>query len=386
MISYLDTVKNLSDEVVFHRGQRLFLEGKVLKYKELNLDYWREYEVLGSKGCVYYVKIPVIHLALSADKMDKADLALSEVVHCTCPYFEEFGFCKHVVAVCTALENEFSINLKKTKNKLYKSQSDEILETIFEADFVRKQREFEAQLESYLEGILKNTDFKWLDELVLLTLEENPDHTSFFERLEVFINCYISKYESEGYICNLILKSLLFDSRPWWKFWQKFFNRLTLDNYIKINVKLWEMQSVRIFRNLKDDVTVHLKNLSVDEKKQILKQLQKNFSGNQEIWINFVIQSHLYQWLEENVLNLDPETLIKFAKEWPFWQEQIEPILFEKIKLWIEFLPKDDYDKIAQAFNDWLKYFGAGENYLQAYTYLKQIHKKKKSLLSKIKK
>ena len=47
MISYLEAIKPLVNPEIYNRGLKLYLEGRVLGYSELLLDYWRRYQVQG---------------------------------------------------------------------------------------------------------------------------------------------------------------------------------------------------------------------------------------------------------------------------------------------------------------------------------------------------
>jgi hypothetical protein len=79
MISYLEAIKPLVNPEIYNRGLKLYLEGRVLGYSELLLDYWRRYQVQG-KHQVYTVDIPLIHLALDKSKHSQAGEALQQVV------------------------------------------------------------------------------------------------------------------------------------------------------------------------------------------------------------------------------------------------------------------------------------------------------------------
>ena len=130
MLSYLETVQKIAQTDVYNRGLKYYLDGKVLSHQDLVLDLWRKYKV--SSNRIYEVQIPLLHLALSPKKFDKADLALLESVSCECGYFQEFGICKHIVAVCGSLENEFNINLKKNKRRQTESLASNVFDSILE--------------------------------------------------------------------------------------------------------------------------------------------------------------------------------------------------------------------------------------------------------------
>src|SRR6476469_3860675 len=108
MLSYLDTAKQVVDEAVYARGIRLYLEGRVGRHQDMLLDFWREYG-MNEDHNRYVVRLPLLHLALNSSKWDRASQVLKEHASCECAYYQEYGLCKHVVAVCASLEKEFGI-------------------------------------------------------------------------------------------------------------------------------------------------------------------------------------------------------------------------------------------------------------------------------------
>ena len=117
MVSYLDSVRKLVDKSIYGRGLKTFLEGGVISFTDLTIDSWRKYQVKDTNTEV--VVIPLLHLVLSIQKWEQAENALKESAFCSCLYFKEFGTCKHIVAVCASIEQEFiqqnNINYKSKK-------------------------------------------------------------------------------------------------------------------------------------------------------------------------------------------------------------------------------------------------------------------------------
>ena len=134
MFSYLDAAQKLVSREIYGRGIKYYLEGKVLKFDELVLDFWRLYQVSENHENAI-IKLPLLHLALNQSKYEQADKALTEVCSCTCSYYQEYGPCKHIVAVCASIEQEFGLNKKPVvQNQNTEKKVDSLLQNIFEAE------------------------------------------------------------------------------------------------------------------------------------------------------------------------------------------------------------------------------------------------------------
>ncbi|MFM6249908.1 MAG: hypothetical protein ACKPEQ_12295, partial [Dolichospermum sp.] len=74
MLSYLKSVQKLIHPSIYQRGIKLYLDGSIVGFEELTLDYWRIYKVIGTDE--YLIKIPLLHLALDRQKFDQSSQAL----------------------------------------------------------------------------------------------------------------------------------------------------------------------------------------------------------------------------------------------------------------------------------------------------------------------
>jgi hypothetical protein len=381
MLSYLKTVQKLVHPSIYQRGIKLYLDGSLVGFEEMLLDYWREYKVVGTDE--YIVKIPLLHLALSREKFDQADQALEESVTCTCPYFLEHGVCKHIAGVCASLDKEFDIGLQQTKTKIARQQTDQILDQIFEAEKTRNLREFQEFLDFYLQSS-RATDYRWFEEFVVAVNENPKDYEPFLVNLHSIISRNLADYDQEKKVIPLIQKSLLFGNILWWNFWQKHFLEIHQSRQVEIWVEIWEMRFVGLLKDFQSTVDDFMKNLSTKEKQEALAILQKNFEHKKEVWLEFAFASKFWNWFEQNLLNLDPEILILVAQNWPEKQEEIENLIAQKMRVWIDFLQPQNNDELAEVFKKWLEKLGGGEEYQLTVGYLKQVHKKKFGLIKKI--
>lgn len=381
MFSYLSAVKNLIQKPVFDRGMVAYLEGGISGFTELTLDYWREYKYVGKEE--YFIKIPLLHLALNQEKFDLASNVISELVTCSCPYFLEYGICKHIVAVCACLDKEFSLDQAQKKSKIAQKEGDKILDQIFEAEKTRTTREFSANLEMYLSSN-KSTDFRWLDTFVVAVNNDYKEYESLLQSLHKIITRNLKNYDLELKIIKVLTKTLIFGNRIWWDFWKPHLLEIHPKNIIKVWAEIWEMRILNLLGNFATEVDNSLIQLDPSQKAELLEILQTNFKHNPQYWLDFIFVAKYYEWVEANLLNLDPKTLISSCITWPDKVDEIEPHILEKVKIWLDFLQPGDYDEVVAIFHLWLKTLGGGEYYQRALQYLKETHKTKRSLISRV--
>jgi hypothetical protein len=381
MFSYLSSVKTLIEKPVYDRGMVAYLEGGLSSFTELTLDYWREYKYSGKDE--YFIKIPLLHLALNSDKFSLASQVISELVTCTCPYFLEYGICKHIVAVCANLDKEFNPEHSLKKMKIENKHGDTLLDKIFEAEKTRQIREFTANLEMYLNSS-KTTDFKWLETFVIALNNQPNDYQATLKNFHDIVTRSLKDFDLEIKIIKILTKSLIFGNKIWWDFWKIHLPEIHKNNLIKVWADIWEMRILDLLNDFKTEIDDYLADLDQAFKNKLLSILQINFKHNPHYWLEFVFVAKNYEWVEQNLLNLDPKTLIQACTVWPDKIDEIEPHILEKLKIWLDFLQANDYNEVVKIFNLWLKTLGGGEYYQQAILYLKETHKKKRTLINRI--
>jgi len=372
MISYLDAAKSLTDTGIYTRGLKLYLEGMVVKNKDLELDFWREYEIK-SKRENYIVKIPLLHLALSRSKFEKADIALNQVVNCDCQYFLEFGVCKHIVAVCASLEDEFKI--RNTKEK--KVEKISVIDNIFEAESEKKLRIFVNNLEYCLS---KDVSPEQLGEYLGSGLRENID--TFLSAVEQTIDSKIGDYTVEKRLVRIATNGYL--SREGGKVWQDFWfdrsEKLDKSNQINFFVASWENYlSGQIISQ--DYLKQSLPLLPNKLKKEILQKLRANFPETKKNWIDFIFIAQYKDWLDNNYRELESEYLIQACNLLPDRRDEFENILLENLRVWSDFLPVGEYKEVFELFNFWQDQIGRSEQFEEGLKYFKEHHKRRPKLL-----
>jgi len=381
VISYLETVKKLVDPGIYARGVRYFLEGSVVAFDEMTLDYWRLYRVVGNKE--YFIKFPLLHLALNQKKFNLAAQAITEAVECSCDFYLEHGVCKHIVAVCASLDQEFSLKLASTKTKIAKKESSNLLETIFEADKNKQIRQFETDFEQYLESS-KSTNFRWLEDFILAAIDSPIDYEEFLKHFKIIIHKYLIDFDKERKILKLIPKTLIYGKKIWWDFWYDNFSEINENKLYDLWTEIWEVKMLNMAGEFEDQIVQQLGQMSDQSKAIILVKLQEKFTFNKKFWLEFIYVSKYWTWFEENLNSLDPQYLLRIAQVWPEKQDQIEHIIFGQAKIWADFLQPGQYDEIVELFRQWEDKIGRTENFERALDYYKDLHGKKKSLMKEL--
>ena len=379
--SYLESVKPLVSGSVYNRGLRYFLDGEVAGWEEMTLDYWREYRVLGSNE--YFIKIPILHLALSKNKFPVASKALHESVSCTCGFFQEHGVCKHITAVCASLDQEFNLQTKNLKTKLGQKAEKEVLDSIFEVEVKRNIRKFEAAFDNYL-VTSRNFNYHWLEEFVVAVNSDKVNYVQFLKEFAKQIEKLLGKWENELKIFNLIPKSLIYGNKVWWDFWKPTFQALEQSNRLNLYLEIWELRSLNLTSDFTPEIDDLFRNLKDTEKKFILVKLQEKFQNSKEIWLDFAFAARFWPWFEENLPDLDPLILIKIAQIWPEKNEDIELQILNQVKIWADFLQVGEYEDIVKTFSTWQRQLGRSDYFEQAILYFKETHPKKRKFLKNL--
>jgi SWIM zinc finger len=385
MFSYLGAVQKLIGREIYGRGIKYYLEGRVTKFDDLALDFWRSYTVTENHEDVN-IKIPLLHLALSQSRYPTADLALSQVVSCTCNYFQEYGVCKHIVAVCASIEQEFGLNKKLiVQNSDTGKKVDSLLETIFEAETDKKSRRWQSQIESYIYSS-SSGDPHWFDEAISEVSNNQDQYQEFLTGFRGIILEALKTWEAELRIINLIKQSLYFGGRFWWRFWQEFLDRLEDSNKLKLWTSIWKMYIVGAFKDFQEEFLMELRRLEDSTKQDILEALKKEFQGQNKVWVTFAIESHYKLWLMANLDIFDPLNLLKLYFILPEDQDDIERRVYNQVKVWSDFLQSGNYAELVATMKKWENSVGRTDYYEMALKYVKDNHSKKKKLMNELEK
>ncbi len=386
MLSYLETVKKLVESEIYNRGVKLYLEGNVLGFEDLILDYWRRYEVRG-RSETYIVDIPLLHLALDKRKFTQADQALRQIVRSDSPYFQEFGVCPQVVAVCAALDQEFKIQSQPATTTKPAAAAG-VWDKILEAESGKKEREWLAALETFIYSDFREQSrhFRQLKEM-LAEVVDNPK-ASFPEGLTNIFQAVVGDYLLEKNLVRLFAHPFFLSKGGliWWGLVWPFFVQMDKDNQVKLAGDLWKNYLAGNAENLESELTGYLSTLTQEVKDQALFALQKEFKPEPENWIRFAIQSENLLWAEQNLDQLDGRFLVAVARQFPDKREEIEQRLVREIQIWSDFLPPGEYDELLGLLELWKKDLGRSDYFEEVLKYIRQNHRKKSKLIGGLEK
>jgi SWIM zinc finger len=376
IFSYLQSVQGEVPKSIFDRGVRLYLEGGVLSHRNLLLDNWREYKVYGTE--VYLVRIPLLHFLLARSKFSQADQTMNEFANCTCPYFPEFGLCKHIVAVCHDLEKEF-FDIRG-KQKLDQKVEESILGSIFAVEQQSKQRKLLAHLDTFFSQSRQQNIFWW--EQFIFDFQKNKiDYGDFQSQITGYFVDQLRQYENEKKSLYLILTALKLDGSRWWQFGLDLLPSLTRRQQLRFWSEIWKLRFAVLTKPFDHLINASVRALEESDKGEILNQLKEDFEGQSEIWLDFVLSSVYTSFLEENLNHFDSELLLDICHLIPEQRENIEIRILNQVKTWSDFLPVGDYSELEKIMTKW-RILGYSDYFDEAMKYITIQHKKKPKLMS----
>jgi hypothetical protein len=380
VFSYLDTIKEIVNPGVYQRGLKYYLDGKVTYGYDLVLDFWRVYEVSGSD--YYKVKIPLLHLALNPKKYKLASQALEESVSCDCEYFLSWGVCKHIVGVCAALEQEFSLSLKKTKQNFASNDQDSGIKQIFAAQEEKQER---LILQAFEEYLIK-PNYRLLDNYLRMAsdLVIEGGSKEQLPGLHLAAQKALRKYEHEESLIPLIVQQIATQGKFWFEFWQKLWPEISRERQNQIWFDLYMVYSYGVFNDLTEEIIANFKSLDLDTKKFLFNQIQDQYPDLPEQWIDLCMVIEYWPGLQTYLAQIDPLTLIQIAVIWPDKQEDVEELLLSRVRPYLEFLPAGEYTEVVEVFKKWQTVLGRSVYFEEALKLAKELHPKKRGLLKKL--
>jgi SWIM zinc finger len=380
MFSYLTSVQSLVSTEIFKRGVRYYLDGNVVGFNKMNLDNWREYKIIGNEE--YTVKIPVLHLLLGRNKLDQMSNSLEESSYCSCPYFYECGgICKHIIAVCNHMDNEFL----GTKNPIQMDKliQGSILNNIFQAENGRKANEILGKFSEFFER--SSTNLFWFEKIVFELYRETELSKSIMLELQSDFKKRLRNYDYEKRIFLLVNPSLRLGGKAWWNFWQELLASFSEQTQLKFYSELWGMRRARLTTDYNEEINRFVATLTEENKAKILERLKRDYENNSKLWLDFVMASEFTGFLSDNLDKFDAGMLIEVCPLMPEKRDEIDIKIYSQIRVWSDFLTTGDYDEIVQTIDKWAK-LGKSEIFMEAIKYIKESHKKKSKLILAIKK
>jgi SWIM zinc finger len=374
--SYLKAVARTVPEPIFNIGIKTYLQGAISTKENMTLDNWRIYKVVTDSN-PYFVKIPVIHLTIDRSKFEDAYKVIEESVNCNCEYFQEFGVCKHIVAVCHSLEKEyFDIEGKK---EIQSKISDSILSNIFAVENESKVRKLQSNLDSYfLKTQLQNIYF-W--EQFLFDLDQSGKiYEPFLNDLIPYFQNKNRDFDNEKKVLNLAFVSLRLKGKDWFAFWLEVFGSFSEVCQNKLIGYLFKIRFQGLTKTFDDQINSFVVTLEETQKQSILELLQVEFPNNLHLPLNFVISSKYDKFLLDNLDKFDASLLLDICPLIEDHRERIEIKIMNQIKTWSDFLQVGDYKELEEVLTKW-SLLGRSDYFFEAIKHIKATHKKKSSLM-----
>lgn len=377
-LPYLDAIKPHVEPSIYNRGLRLYLNGGVSSPRSLLLDNWREYEV-SEKNHTVTVRIPVLHLALDSSKFPRAYQALEQVVSCECEYFLHDGMCQHIAGVIAAMDKEFNTTTSFTKQSV---DSGDLLDNIFTAQKIKIHRKWLATMDTLLTR--ETANYYYLDEISKTVKEEPGEHEEFFTQLAKLIEPHIGYYSKEKRIVKIALESILIGKVRMWNFYLPYIERMDEANQLQFWVSMWKFYWMGASEGYKIDLLGRLRDLGSDFKEAVLRKLMKEYSAQNEVYLEFCFLAQHYSYLVKHKETLSEKDLIRLTEILPDLRESTDVVLAGHLRTWSDFLQTGEYKEFLELITLWADKLGKSEVFVDTLKYIITNHQKKKSLVSKL--
>ena len=379
MFSYLTSVQQLVSTEIFKRGVRYYLDGNVVGFDKMLLENWREYRMNEAEET--RVKIPVLHLLLGRNNLDKISAGLQQNTFCDCAYYlNQGGICKHIVAVCNHLDNEFlGTNNPIQMDKIIQGS---ILNNIFKAEAGRKSNEILGKFASFFET--SSTNLFWFEKIIFEFHREKELAKTIMSELKVDFEKRLRIFEYEKKIFLLVNPSIRLGSSVWWNFWQELLPNFSESTQLKFWSELWGLRKARLTTDYNESINNFVSTLTEETKEKILERLKRDYENNTKLWLDFVMSSQYVAFLVENLDKFDAGMLIDICPLMPEKRDEIDVKIYSQVRVWSDFLTTGDYGEIVDTLSKWSK-LGKSETFMEAIKYIKETHKKKKKLMTAIK-
>lgn len=382
---YQEWAKSKTDEVIYQRGLRLFLEGAITSFAELELVGWRRYSVFDKQENL--VRIPLVHILLAEQSNKIKTQNLDEVVSCDCEFFSQtHQLCRHICAVCASLDKEF----KQNKNKVELQKIGSIIDNFFSVEQEKNESKWLGEFETYFdldEDEQAAFSLRKLESLVVDIFKEPQKHRVFYNRLETLFQEAKESYNREKKLARLILSSRfwLVGQIYWWNIVKPFLLNLHEQNLVYLWSQLWPLsiEYKTIFVEFEADfkkVILNLDKKIVTEILQVMSEENIKF----ETLVEFALASGNHNFLIKNLENMTPAELVRTFKVEPDEVEKIEHILYEQMMVLSDFLQPTTQSELIANMNMWREEIGESAIYQKAVDYIRDSHPKKKTLIAKI--
>ncbi len=393
MFSYTNPLREMVPDIIYSRGQKIYLDGKVIEHEEMVLDYWREYKVKATnRNDEYYIRIPLIHLTLDRRKWDRVHEVYENLVTCDCPYTTQYGgICKHIVAVSLSLDAEFSFSKISTKSKKNKfPEIDNLLEQIMEAE----DNKLENAWLSDFENLLINPS--WGSKHVLLNhiTRENTRisdngrvvYSDFWNSLEVIINQQIRDFDKQKNVLQIAVETLVYNGDFWWKFWSKFILKTDFQNVKTFWSRVYRWKADHNIHNIYEKLTnFGRQEYNEKQKADILEIIIRDQKIGFKEQLDFCLDFRYITWVQNHLGLIDPLNLLKIIEILPDEAEAIEVSISKQLIEWGVFIQPSGYDDLVSVFKEWKRGLGNSDLLNETAKNIIAINKRRSKLVLALK-
>jgi hypothetical protein len=238
-------------------------------------------------------------------------------------------------------------------------------------------------LESFLE-IGRENQLQEVLSLVSRMKQEPESYQQVFMEVKKLLRERLEEYESEGRVLELLVPTLRLDYVNWWTVWSELVLEFTWQRQVKAGKQIWQMWMAEALQGLDSEVKGLVRKLSKQVQQTVREHLRADFAENPEVWLEWAITTQDWEFFEENLEVLDPQTLLRYAAANPDRREELETLIKEQIKVWVDFLPTGEYQELVDTVQQWRRILGQGEALEDVLDYIKSLHGKKTKLMQKL--
>jgi hypothetical protein len=374
MSFYINIANTIANETIVQKGQKLFLEGKVIETKEPLIPNWFSYGVKDN-GNVFEVIAPTIHFI---DPLYNSD-NFFKLAHCNCEYYTHMGYCHHICAVLTHLDNVYKVSNKETK------VNPSLWDTLMLGEKTTILNQYKFNLNEYFQhnwddrDITKNLgslpkDLKKFPELKTILLDILHPNSKLFENEKKLINLFNHNYLASQ---NSLDWFLIF--RPYLiKIHSLNKEELLQKTYLNLYAKIFQVDSEKEIINF-------IRAFDSDIKTNVSEKLKIIYAKQPIIWSEFAFISQDKKTLMSSLDIFESKMLLEIGNLYPYEHDIIEIKLYNQVKVWIDFLYSTDYTDLLKIIEKWYLVFGKTEKFIEIIDYIESTHPKKKNLIKEIK-
>jgi hypothetical protein len=400
---YLEIAKSVGSENMLHKGQKLYLDGKVLYNQDLKLiPNWYVYTVTDNIG-EYQLIVPAIHLLT----LDNPEALFFKLAKCECEYYRHYGFCTHLMGVLSHFDDRFCndfnnpqayLDLINSESNLQDSSDQNLnpLESLW-GKISKPEVETLVSHYSYLFRSLLEYDKSttWSNEIIIKNFSNLPRDLLKYPKLvgvfEQFLNDCVVDYTNQNKLIALFTNPYLgsIDTITWFNYFAPFYNQ--------ININHTPLMLYKIFCNYKSKI-YDSTNLDKQQFKTTLSALFGSFDSNLVLepvfkmllllpnnsYVDFGIMANLPELLMVNCDQLEPDDLIKIAKKFDDHREFFELKIFSQVKIISDFLGVGDYNPLLQLIDQWFVSLGNSKQFEEAVLYIQQNNSTRRKLAKEL--